>query len=187
LTNLFAPINNYYGNLVIIQHDFLLPDGLPVFTLYGHMRQVVAGMGQAVAEGDVIGVVGATGIALGPHLHFEVRVGSPFDFNATRNPEMWLRPYPGFGLLAGRVTDTEGNLAYGVALDIQSNRIARKVYTYGDDSVNPDSTYGENFAIGDLPAGNYIVSVTQGGRLRFQQHVLLLPDQLTWLEVSLPP
>lgn len=185
LTTLFAPINNYYGNLVVIQHNILSPEGFPVFTLYGHMQQVTARIGQVVREGDVIGVVGASGIALGPHLHFEVRIGSAFDFDATRNPEMWMKPYPRFGLIAGRITTAAGTLAQGVTLVIHSDLIDRRTYTYGDDSVNPDGAYGENFAIGDLPADHYTVTVIQGGQVRFNTQVTVLPDQMIWLDVPL--
>lgn len=187
LTTRFAPINDYYGNLVIIQHNFLSPEGLPVFTLYGHMANVTAREGQVVREGDVVGIVGATGIALGPHLHLEIRVGDPFDFDDTRNPELWMRPYPNFGVLAGRVVDQTGAVQYGVTLIVRSSLMERQTYTYGDESVNPDPVLHENFTVGDLPAGDYSVSVVVGGRVRFTRQVALAPNQLTWLDVQLSP
>ncbi len=57
-----------YGNLIIINH------GNNVSTLYGHLSSIGVGTGQNVKRGQVIGRVGATGRATGPHLHFEVRI-----------------------------------------------------------------------------------------------------------------
>lgn len=60
------------GNYVIISH------GLGVTTKYGHMSRIRAHVGQQVRRGDIIGEVGATGKAVGPHVHYEVSVqGSP--------------------------------------------------------------------------------------------------------------
>ncbi|TVQ29034.1 MAG: M23 family metallopeptidase [Spirochaetaceae bacterium] len=56
------------GGTVVIEH---LPG---VFTLYYHLDEVSATDGSIVAAGDPIGTVGATGLATGPHLHWEVRV-----------------------------------------------------------------------------------------------------------------
>lgn len=57
-----------YGNVVVIDH------GNGIMTLYGHMSRRVVGTGDNVAKGDVIGYVGASGQATGPHCHFEIRV-----------------------------------------------------------------------------------------------------------------
>ena len=48
------------------------PDGSS--TLYAHMSSLAVSAGQTVNQGDVIGYVGDTGWADGPHLHFEVRI-----------------------------------------------------------------------------------------------------------------
>ena len=65
--------NGGYGNYVVITHD----NG--VQTLYSHMRHAIVSPGQAVGGGQLIGYVGATGLATGPHLHFEVRgAANPF-------------------------------------------------------------------------------------------------------------
>jgi murein DD-endopeptidase MepM/ murein hydrolase activator NlpD len=184
LSTLFGPTPDYYGNLVVIQHNFNSPEGQPVFSLYGHMSEVSVQTGQAVSAGDVIGAVGATGVAFGPHLHFEVRVGDPHDFGSTRNPDLWLYPYQNFGTLAGRVTDASGTPLYSAPVQIRS-AIRRYTYTYPDNSVNGDPTFRENFTYGDLPANYYEVSVNDGNRVRFQKIIYVYPNQTTWIDIVL--
>jgi murein DD-endopeptidase MepM/ murein hydrolase activator NlpD len=59
-----------YGNTVIIQH------GQKITTLYAHMSKFARGVrnGKRVKQGQIIGYVGSTGLASGPHLHYEFRV-----------------------------------------------------------------------------------------------------------------
>jgi len=59
-----------YGNLIVLRHQSNYS------TLYGHLSRFAKGLrkGKRVAQGDVIGYVGATGLATGPHLHYEFRV-----------------------------------------------------------------------------------------------------------------
>ncbi len=59
--------NGGYGSYVVISHS----NGTQ--TLYAHMSSVSAVLGQSVGRGTIIGYVGRTGSATGPHLHFEVR------------------------------------------------------------------------------------------------------------------
>ncbi|MHB1769603.1 MAG: peptidoglycan DD-metalloendopeptidase family protein [Minisyncoccota bacterium] len=59
--------NGGYGNYVVITHDNNTE------TLYAHMTHAIVSPGQAVLGGQIIGYVGMTGMATGPHLHFEVR------------------------------------------------------------------------------------------------------------------
>lgn len=184
-TTKFGSDTNYYGNLVVIQHNFLSPEQLPVFTLYGHMQDIVVQGGQVVQAGEMVGTVGQSGIARGPHVHFEVRVGNPFDFDATRNPEMWLHPFPGQGVLAGRVTDANGTPLNRVTLSVQSAQLSRSAYSYTDATVNGDPALRENFTLGDLPPDYYVVSVNVNGIERFSQSVYVQPDQMTWLDVVL--
>jgi hypothetical protein len=57
-----------YGNLVVVQHAH------GVTTMYAHLSRILATQGEPVTVGSLLGLVGATGEATGPHLHFEVRV-----------------------------------------------------------------------------------------------------------------
>jgi murein DD-endopeptidase MepM/ murein hydrolase activator NlpD len=182
---LIGPKNTYYGNLVLIQHTIKTVDGQPVFTLYGHMQRVDVAAGQMVKTGDMLGMVGDSGVALGPHLHFEVRVGDAYNWRATRNPELWIYPYQGYGTLAGRVTDAAGTLLYDVTLQVTSTDISRYAFSYADDTVNPDSQFNENFVLGDLPANYYTVTVSEGGRVRFREMVYIFPNRTTWIDVRL--
>jgi len=186
-TTLFGPQSNYYGNLVVIRHSFTTADGKPVFTLYGHMDRVTVETGQTVTQGTQIGLVGGTGVAFGPHLHFEVRASDPNDFGSTLNPELWIFPFRNFGTLAGRVTDASGNILYGATVQVQSTTMTRYAFTYADDSVNPDPVFHENFALGDLPANYYQVSVTDNGRIRFEKIVYVYPNRTTWIDIQLNP
>ena len=185
LETLFAPQPDYYGNLVVIEHEFRSPENLPVFTLYGHLDRVLVGAGHVVEEGEQIGFVGAAGVAIGPHLHFEVRVGDPTDFGATRNPDLWIKPYVGFGTLAARVVNNAGELQPGEGLTIRSlaDGHARYAFTYASDAVNSSAGWGENVTMGDLPMGTYEVYISDEGRIWFRGQVEIRPNQTTWLEI----
>ena len=73
-------MRNGYGNLVVIEHERELS------TYYGHLSEIRVIAGQRVAKGDVIGTLGSSGNATGPHLHFEVRSGG-----TAYDPEEFLR------------------------------------------------------------------------------------------------
>jgi murein DD-endopeptidase MepM/ murein hydrolase activator NlpD len=65
----FRGWQNGYGNVVILQHNGRYT------TLYGHMSRFAnATVGQRVSQGQVIGYIGMTGLATGPHLHYEFRL-----------------------------------------------------------------------------------------------------------------
>jgi murein DD-endopeptidase MepM/ murein hydrolase activator NlpD len=73
-----------YGNVIELQH------GGSITTVYGHLSRfaATAGTGRAVRQGEIIGYVGMTGLATGPHLHYEYRVNGQFHNPATvRLPE----------------------------------------------------------------------------------------------------
>jgi murein DD-endopeptidase MepM/ murein hydrolase activator NlpD len=60
------------GNTIVIDH------GYGIETLYGHLAKIQVRTGQRVNRGDLIGLVGSTGLSTGPHLHYTVRVkGQP--------------------------------------------------------------------------------------------------------------
>jgi murein DD-endopeptidase MepM/ murein hydrolase activator NlpD len=59
-----------FGNYIILSHD----QG-KMTSVYAHLSKVYVDRYQYVKKGDVIGLVGQTGMATGPHLHFEIRSG----------------------------------------------------------------------------------------------------------------
>src|SRR5215472_5366587 len=79
----FAGVMGGYGNLVEIQHTH------SITTVYGHLSRFARGMrpGARVTQGAVIAYVGMTGLATGPHLHYEYRVNGVF-----KNPQTVVLP-----------------------------------------------------------------------------------------------
>jgi len=71
----FAGVKNGYGNVVILRHNGQYS------TVYAHLSRVAVRRGARVAQNDTIGLVGQTGWATGPHLHYEFRIGGE-----ARNP-----------------------------------------------------------------------------------------------------
>jgi murein DD-endopeptidase MepM/ murein hydrolase activator NlpD len=69
-----------YGRQIVLDH------GHDLLTLYGHLSAIAVVPGQHVTRGEVIGYVGQTGRATGPHLHYEVRV-----HKVPVNPHKYLR------------------------------------------------------------------------------------------------
>jgi murein DD-endopeptidase MepM/ murein hydrolase activator NlpD len=170
-----------YGKAVVIRHDFG-HQGRSLFTVYAHLSQIDVAEGQWVDAGQQIGLVGSTGFTTGPHLHFEVRIDAG-DYISSRNPELWLVPPQGWGVLVGSVQTTYGALFAGRKVYVQGldNDINTSVFTYGLESVNPDEYYNENLVLSDLPAGRYRILVPFLGALL--DHVVeIRPGQITYFK-----
>jgi murein DD-endopeptidase MepM/ murein hydrolase activator NlpD len=108
-TVIFVGRKGGYGNVIDIRH----PNGY--VSRYGHMRAFARGMhrGKHVEIGQTIGYVGMTGLATGPHLHFEIRVNG-----APRNPRTALKLDDGIPIpdsLRARFASLRGTLV--AALD----------------------------------------------------------------------
>ena len=68
----FAGVQNGFGNVVKVKHQN------QTSTVYAHLSKINVRMGQPVSQGQNIGLVGMTGWATGPHLHFEYRVNGAY-------------------------------------------------------------------------------------------------------------
>jgi murein DD-endopeptidase MepM/ murein hydrolase activator NlpD len=150
------------------------------------MHKVQVQPGQHVAVGEQLGTIGATGIAIGPHCHFEVRLGVN-DYAHTRNPILWMRPLPGTGAVAGIVQDRNGRPLRSVNVtlyqDNETQDYIQDTETYGRDDkppVNSDDQLGENWAMGDLKVGKYLVGAIAGS-LYYLRHVTIEEGKLTFI------
>lgn len=71
---ILAGVRGGYGNAVVVGH------GGNLATLNAHLSSILVSPGQQVKAGQIVGLVGSTGMSTGPHLHFEVRIGgTPVD------------------------------------------------------------------------------------------------------------
>jgi murein DD-endopeptidase MepM/ murein hydrolase activator NlpD len=180
-----------YGNVVVIEHDFGYR-GQRIYTLYAHMSSIVAVQGQHVEAGDIIGLVGGTGDVSGPHVHLEVRVGDNTYFTAY-NPLLWVAPYLGHGVVAGRVTNSLGDFVEDVTVTLTSKgRVSQTTTTYIDAKlpaqvrdwhVVPDPAWNENFVMGDVPEGEYTITVTVNGQ-RFTKQITVVAATTTFVELG---
>jgi murein DD-endopeptidase MepM/ murein hydrolase activator NlpD len=92
----FAGRQGGYGNVVVLRHQSKYT------TWYGHLSGFAKGLrkGKRVAQGEVIGYVGATGLATGPHLHYEFRINgvhqNPLRVAMPEAPPITLEQKPKF-------------------------------------------------------------------------------------------
>ncbi|OGO25909.1 MAG: hypothetical protein A2136_11230 [Chloroflexi bacterium RBG_16_54_11] len=168
-----------YGLAVTIRHDFGHQNQM-LFTIYGHLDQIDVAEGQHVETGDRLGLVGETGRVTGPHLHFEVRMGEN-SFFSTRNPELWLVPPIGWGVIAGRVMNTGGQLINDQMFIITEPQSEKNsfAWSYGKSSVNSDPYYQENLVVGDIPAGTYRLRTAFGG-VNFITQIEVQPGMVSY-------
>lgn len=181
---------NWYGQLVVIEHDELYR-GEPVYSLYGHVLEIRVDEGQRVQRGEQIAEIGFGGAASAWHLHLEIRVGEN-DFFKTRNPMLWLRPGEGRGVIAGRLVDPRGRPWQGIpvlALPEDDEFVRGTSWTYlgdPDDIARPDDEYAENFVIADLKAGEYEVYTEVQGVI-YQVPVIVNAGEVTTVEIVTEP
>jgi murein DD-endopeptidase MepM/ murein hydrolase activator NlpD len=179
---LIAWVTGFYGNVIVLEHSL---GGETFFTLYGHLYKIDVTVGQRVVAGEQIGAVGASGTAIGSHLHFEIRRGAN-DYFATRNPELWLAPPDGTGVLAGWIVDGRGSLVKGL---VNMQRMENGTFnplsvgsaaTYAPTGVNGDDVLQETFALGEIPAGEYRLSLVHYG-IVYEQVVKIEAGRLTFV------
>lgn len=187
---IFGPQQNFYGNVIVIEHQLQIPDSestLTIYTLYGHLSQIYVTEGQRVDQFEEIGEVGQEGVAIGPHLHLEVRMDDPFDYTATYNPNLWLQPWRGYGVLAGRVMLEGGDLLDNVEIEVESLDTGRiySTFTYYYDDLNSDPWFLENFVIPDLVEGDYQVRVKYQGRIAASSTIRIQQEQTTMVHLRI--
>lgn len=176
-------LSDPYGLAVAIRHDFGY-EGQVLYSAYAHMESTNVWLGQRVLAGEKIGTVGDTGHASGPHLHFEIRAEENRYF-ASRNPELWMVPAEGWGVLAGLVQDTWGRPLTERLVQIKSMETEQiwDVWTYVLGTIQPDEYYQENFVIGDLPEGAYQIKIDFAGR-SYISFLYLKPGQTNFVEFN---
>lgn len=184
---------------VAIRHDRTLatPEGERfIYSVYYHNSELLAKQGQRVARGDTIARVGHTGRATNDHLHLEVHA-SPVDSVRlvvdslqryppySTNPELWIAPPTGTGIVAGQVRDSTGSPVPGArirGLVVPRPRETPLSYveTYRD-RARAHPLYQEDFAIGGIPSGEYVLGTEVDGR-KVWRRVTVEPGRLTWVE-----
>jgi hypothetical protein len=176
---IYSPWKNYYGNLVVIEHM----DGL--FTLYAHLSKIDIWAGQEVLVGDKVGEVGRTGVAIGSHLHFEVRRDDVQNYFAAQNPELWLVPTKDengtlLGTLTISIVDQNFDFQYAeFTIDYHPDRNQPRLKSYYGTTYAGDMMTGhENAALGDLRPGDYRIALNYNGQL-YERWVKVESGKLT--------
>ena len=182
------------ANTLAIRHDRKL-NGLFIYSVYYHNSKLLVPVGQRVKAGDVIALVGNTGRATNDHLHLEIHA-APLDSTSlvvdpnerypryTVNPELWIRPLPGTGIVVGQVWDGAGRpvpqaRVYGLVKAEPQETPYAYAETYGERN-HPDPEYREQFAVSDVEPGDYTLAVVVNGR-RLTRRVRVEAGRVTWV------
>jgi murein DD-endopeptidase MepM/ murein hydrolase activator NlpD len=190
------------GSLTIaIRHDSTLTAAVggatfTLFSTYYHNSRLLVRVGERVQRGQRIALVGSTGRATNDHLHLEIHVSPTDDVGVivnenerfpphARNPELWIEPLPGTGLVAGQVWDSLGRpvrqtRVYGLVKPEPQETPFSFAETYGERNSS-DPSYGEHFAVSDVPPGEYVLGVEIGGTRLFKR-IRVEAGMLSWVE-----
>lgn len=189
--NQWGRFTNFYGNLIIVKHT-LSTFSQPVFTLYAHLSEILVNTGDSVQAGEKIGEVGASGSAMGSHLHFEVRLDQS-GLQNIQNPELFLElknnSNKKTGILVGRVfsefTSQTSQILVIQKIEngtLQTNQ-ALYLETYAA-NIPSNAQLNENFVISNLPAGQYRISTFIEERF-FESYIFIEENTLTFINLNL--
>ena len=186
---------------VAIRHDTTVTKqgtGYRLFSTYYHNTSLTVRAGDRVRTGQEIARVGNTGRATNDHLHLELSASPTDSLGAivdpeqryppyTTNAELWVEPLPGTGIVAGQVVDADGAPVrqariYGLVKPMPAETPFSFAETYGDKG-HPHPLYGEHFAVGDVPAGTYVVGTEIAGK-RVLRRITVAPRKVTWVVFS---
>jgi len=153
------------GNYIIIKSMWNIK---VIYLNYFHLTKPLKSNGDSIFVNMPIAISGNTGNSTGPHLHFEIREGtqSPSGLRTRRNPELWVA-INGMGAIYGRIP----NAANSSRVDIAPDPKPRPPYTtfgyaltynFNDPAIQSDDIYGENYAIGDVKPGTYVITALNG-------------------------
>lgn len=184
---LLGPYNNFYGNVVVILLDKKLAVAggeLDVYLLYGHLSAVAVNVGQQVTADDIVGRVGMTGIAIGPHLHVEVRLNEN-TYNTSINPYLWIKPLSNSGAVAIRILTADGRAWTGASFSLARTNggWGRQIVTYSnEENLIPDPAWGENGAMGSVPPGRYYLAGNINGE-KLRAEFVVRANETTFVEL----
>ena len=186
---------------VTIRHDTTVTrDGIRyrLYSTYYHNSALDVKVGDRVRTGQRISRVGNTGRATNDHLHLELAASPTDSIGAivdstqrfppyTTNAELWVRPLPGTGIVAGQVVGSDGEPVlqariYGLVKPLPTETPFSFAETYGDKG-HSHPLYGEHFAVGDVPAGRYVIGTEIEGK-RVLREVTVSPGKVTWVVFS---
>jgi hypothetical protein len=187
-----GPYKNFYGNVVIIRHPALF-NGVDLYSLYGHLSTIEVEEGAQIESGEVLGRVGASGVADGSHLHFEVRYGDN-DYDHTTNPILWFSPLAAqnqtkTSVFAGLIADRFGKPLSEISITLQriddEGGVEKNYYfkTYAQDGINAHPGLNENFVLPDISPGDYRLTF-YSGRL-YEIFLTLEPGNLGFLRYQI--
>jgi hypothetical protein len=181
LMNGGGDINDPYGLAILIRHSFSYEDKT-IYTVYAHLDSSEVEKGQIVKMGEEIGKIGLTGNTSGPHVHFEVRIEDSKG-GRVQNPELWMAPPVGSGVLAGSLKSTFGYFLSAQKLWLKSLDTGFKyeITTYAPvKHIYADDYFKENFVIGDIPGGEYEISMIYKNKW-FRYNLTIAPGTVNFV------
>ena len=178
----------FYGNAVIVRlAEPLITETGPqdVYVLYGHLHKVQVRTGYHVAPDTIVGTLGQTGVANGPHLHLEVRIGGN-EYANTVNPLLWIAPPVGTGTVAVRLVSATNRIWEAARIHLVANDGSTRYQTVNyrlEPGIQYDPWWGETAAFGAVREGAYTVFATIRGE-RVSAPVLVTEGQTTFVELK---